>query len=231
MPAYRGTNVSRKLEKATEEDKKQRKRKKKTKQTITRAVTPIGLFEANPGKLAALDQMMAVYLPLCQQYTTLFCTQEASPDKYTDLVFETDLSDRLHRVAIQQAAGIAKSWRTNRQAAYEAYLEDLADYAEAKAKAEAQGRKQPPKRKEPEWREWNLPELRVPVIQANANVVVVEKSEDSTFVSASVFPALPASTDSVALFSARVMIGKSGMDLTWPDTLEVSPVNTHDPLS
>ena len=181
MPAYRGTNVSRKLEKATEEDKKQRKRKKKTKQTITRAVTPIGLFEANPGKLAALDQMMAVYLPLCQQYTTLFCTQEASPDKYTDAVFETDLSDRLHRVAIQQAAGIAKSWRTNRQAAYEAYLEDLADYAEAKAKAEAQGRKQPPKRKEPEWREWNLPELRVPVIQANANVVVVEKSEDSTF--------------------------------------------------
>jgi len=181
MPAYRGTNVSRKLEKATEEDKKQRKRKKKTKQTITRAVTPIGLFEANPGKLAALDQMMAVYLPLCQQYTTLFCTQEASPDKYTDLVFETDLSDRLHRVAIQQAAGIAKSWRTNRQAAYEAYLEDLADYGEAKAKAEAQGRKQPPKRKEPEWREWNLPELRVPVIQANANVVVVEKSEDSTF--------------------------------------------------
>ena len=36
-------------------------------------------------------------------------------------------------------------------------------------------------RKEPEWHEWNLPELRVPCIQANANVVVVEKSEDTTF--------------------------------------------------
>ncbi len=66
--------MSRKLEKATEEDKKQRKRKRATKQTITRAVTPIGLSEATPGKLAALDQMMAIYLPLCQQYTTLFCT-------------------------------------------------------------------------------------------------------------------------------------------------------------
>lgn len=37
------------------------------------------------------------------------------------------------------------------------------------------------KRKEPVWHEWNLPRLRVPVIQANANVVVVEKSKDSTF--------------------------------------------------
>jgi hypothetical protein len=36
-------------------------------------------------------------------------------------------------------------------------------------------------RKEPEWHEWNLPELRVPCIQANANVVAVEKSEDTTF--------------------------------------------------
>ena len=37
------------------------------------------------------------------------------------------------------------------------------------------------KRKEPQWREWNLPELRFPAIQATVNVVVVEKSEDSTF--------------------------------------------------
>ena len=29
--------------------------------------------------------------------------------------------------------------------------------------------------------EWKLPELRVPSIQPNANVVVVEKAEDSTF--------------------------------------------------
>ena len=38
-----------------------------------------------------------------------------------------------------------------------------------------------PERKEPQWREWKVPELRVPCIQANANIVVVEKSEDSIF--------------------------------------------------
>ena len=57
---------------------------------------------------------------------------------------------------MQQAAGIAKSWRTNRQNAYEAYLEDRADYAEAKAKAEASGAPLDPKRKEPEWRAWKI---------------------------------------------------------------------------
>ncbi len=173
--------VSQKPEKATEQDKKKRKRKKKTKQTLTHAVTHLRLIEANPGKLAALDQMMAVYLPLCQQYVTWFCTAETAPDNYTDPVFESDLSDRLHRVAIQQAAGIAKSWRSNRQAAYDAYLENLADYAAAKAEATASGKPLDMGRKEPEWREWNLPELRVPCLQANANVVVVEKSEDTTF--------------------------------------------------
>jgi hypothetical protein len=106
--------VSQKPETATPEEKKKRKRKKKTKQMITRAVTPIRLIEANPGKLTALDALMEVYLPLCQEYTTRFCTQQDSPDKYTHPVYATELSDRLHRVAMQQAAGIAKSWRTKR---------------------------------------------------------------------------------------------------------------------
>jgi hypothetical protein len=174
-------SMSQKPEKATEEEKKKRQRKKRTKQTLTRAVTHIRLIEANPGKLSALDQMMAVYLSLCQQYVRLFCTQEAAPDRYAPPILETELSDRLHRVAMQQAAGIAKSWRTNRQAAYEVYLEDLADYAEVKAQAETSGVPLDPTRKEPEWREWNVPELRTPCLHANANVVVVEKSEDSTF--------------------------------------------------
>ncbi|MFL5629512.1 MAG: zinc ribbon domain-containing protein [Ktedonobacteraceae bacterium] len=173
--------MSRKPKQATEETKKPRQRKKKTKQTITRAVTHIRLIEANPGKLEALDQMIAVYLPLCQRYVTLFCEAQTPPDKYADPIFETELSDRLHRVALQQAAGIAKSWRTNRQAAYDAYLEDVADYSQARAKAEDSGIAFDPKRKEPEWREWKRPVLRVPVMQANVNVVVVEKSEDSTF--------------------------------------------------
>jgi transposase len=172
--------MSHKPEKADQQEKK-RKRKKKTKQTLTHAVTPIRLSEANAGKLLALDQLMAVYLPLCQQYVTLFCRAETEPSKYAPPVVTSNLSERLHRVAIQQAAGIAQSWRTNRQAAYDAYLEDLADYAEAQASARASGKPLDPKRKEPEWREWNLPELRVPVMQANANVVVVEKSEDSIF--------------------------------------------------
>jgi hypothetical protein len=160
--------MSHKPEKANDQDQKKRKRKKRTKQTITCAVTHIRLIEANPGKLAALDQLLEVYLPLCQQYVALFCTQEPLPDKYTDPVLATVLSDRLHRVAMQQAAGIAKSWRTNRQAAYDAYLEDLADYAQAKSKATASGMPLEPKRIEPTWKEWNLPELRVSAIQANA---------------------------------------------------------------
>ncbi len=124
---------------------------------------------------------MCYYLSLCQRYVSLFCTQEVEPSKYTTPVLETELSDRLHRVALHQAAGIAQSWRTNRQAAYEAYLEDLAAYAEARAKAEISTVSLDPNRQEPSWKEWNLPELRVPCLQANANVVVVEKAQDTTF--------------------------------------------------
>ena len=168
-------------QRATEEEKKKRKRKKKTKQRITRSVTHIRLIEANPGKLDALDHLVVAYLALTQQYVTLFCEAETSPDPFAAPIFETELSDRWHRVAMQQAAGIAKSWRTNRQNAYEAYLEDMADYAKAKAKAEASGTPFDPKWREPVWRQWKIPEVRVPCIQANANVVVVEKSQDSTF--------------------------------------------------
>jgi hypothetical protein len=169
-----GTGVSRKPEKATAEAKKQRQRKKKTKQTITRALTHIRLIEANAGKLEALDQLVVEYLALTQEYVTHFCTA-AEPNQYAEPVFETVLSQRWHRVAIQQAAGIARAFRTNHENAYQAYLEDLADWKLW------QEQHPDPTRKEPAWREWNLPELRVPAIQANANVVVVEPSEDSTF--------------------------------------------------
>ena len=166
---------------ATAAESKKRKRTRVTKRMITRAVTHIRLSEANPGKLDALDHLVGAYLALTQQYVTLFCEAETSPDKFAVPIFETELSDRWHRVAIQQAAGIAKSWRTNRQHAYEAYLEEMADDAEATAKAEASGAALDLKRREPAWHEWKLPEVRVPSIQANANVVVLEKSEDSTF--------------------------------------------------
>src|SRR5713101_6470536 len=171
--------VSQKPQPQRDEEKK--KRKKKSKQTITRAVPHIRLSEANPGKLDALDQLVVVFQALCQQYVTLWCTTAGTPDRYATPVFASQLSERWQRVAMQQAAGIAKSWNTNRQAAYDAYLEELADYAEAAARAESSGIPIGPKRTEPVWREWNVPELRVPSIQANANVVVIEPSEDSSF--------------------------------------------------
>jgi len=64
-------------------------------------------------------------LALCQQYVTLFCTDE-HPDKFRATCFVTPLSERWQRVAIQQAAGIAQSWRTNRAQGYQDYLDDLA---------------------------------------------------------------------------------------------------------
>ena len=51
-------------------------RKRKTKRTITRAVTHIPLIEANPGKLEALNRVATAYISLCQQYVTLFCTDQ-----------------------------------------------------------------------------------------------------------------------------------------------------------
>ncbi len=146
-------------------------------QTITRAVTHIRLQEVNPGKLAALDAVAEVYLPLCQQYVTLFCTEEA-PDKFRDTCVATPLSERWHRVAIQQAAGIAQSWRTNRANAYQTYLEEVADFQERQGSADADARSN---EKAPEWKKWNIPTLKHPCIQANVNVVALEPSQDSTF--------------------------------------------------
>ena len=91
------------------------------------------------------------------------------------------LSDKQSFLFDTRAKGIATSWRTNRQAAYETYLQDLAHYTAVKAQAQAEGRALDSKRTEPQWREWKLPTLRVPAIQANANVVVVEPSTTSTF--------------------------------------------------
>jgi Putative transposase DNA-binding domain len=149
--------------------------KRKRKKKLTLAVSHIRLVETNPGKLDALDQLAQVYMDLCQHYVTVFCTEQ-EPDKYHAPLFETALSERWHRVAIQHAAGISQSWRTNRDNAYQAYLEDRASYQENQASPHPD-----PKRKEPTWTEWNTPTLRTTCIQANVNVVVLEPSEESTF--------------------------------------------------
>jgi hypothetical protein len=70
---------------------RQRSRRPDTAQRITKAVTHIRLIEANPGKLVALDALAPVYLALCQQYVSLFCTDE-SPNKFHAPVFATPLS-------------------------------------------------------------------------------------------------------------------------------------------
>src|SRR6266702_5813821 len=155
--------------------RRRRYQRQNTAQRITKAVAHIRLIEANPGKLAALDALAPVYLALCQQYVTLFCTGE-QPDKFHAPVFSTPLSERWHRVAIQQAAGIAQSWRTNRANAYQDYLDDLLDYREQQA-----GGTLDPLIEEPTWKEWDVPTLRQTCIQANANVIVLEPSQDSTF--------------------------------------------------
>jgi hypothetical protein len=144
-------------------------------QTLTKAVTHIRLEAINAGKLAALDELAPVYLALCQQYITLFCTDE-HPDKFHATCFATPLSERWHRVAIQQAAGIAQSWRTNREQAYQDYMDDLLDYYEQQAEGTLD-----PQAEEPIWREWNVPVLRQTYIQANVNVVELERAQDSTF--------------------------------------------------
>jgi transposase len=144
-------------------------------QRITKAVTHIRLLEANAGKLAALDTLATAYLALCQRYVTFFCTEER-PNKLRDPLFQTPLSERWHRVAIQQAAGIAKSWRSNRAAAYQQYQNDRLRYQKQQADGTLDA-----KATEPQWCEWNVPVLRTPCIQANVNVVKLEPSHDSTY--------------------------------------------------
>ena len=143
--------------------------------TITRSVTHIRLAEANSVKLAALDAVAAVYLPLCQQYVTYFCT-EAEPDRFCPTIFKTSLSERWHRVAIQQAAGIAKSWRTNRERTYQDYLDDLLEYHDREARGKLEEREE-----EPIWCEWNTPALKRTCIQATMTVVLLEHSLTDTF--------------------------------------------------
>jgi hypothetical protein len=144
-------------------------------QTITRAVTHIRLGEANSGKLAALDELAQVYLTLCQRYVTLFCTDQ-SPDKFHPTCFDTPMSERWHRVAIQQAAGIARAFHANRTQAYQDYVDDLLGYHEQQAEGILDKED-----KEPVWREWSIPMLRQTCIQANVNVAVLEPAQDSTF--------------------------------------------------
>jgi hypothetical protein len=126
----------------------------------TRAVTHIRLCAANNAKVAALDALAAEFMALCQRYVTFFCA-EAEPNGFSDPCFPSPLSQRWQRVAIQQAAGVARSWRANHERAQE----DFADHLVSSLEEEHVPEEEPPT-----WKPWQTPTLRKSVIQANANV-------------------------------------------------------------
>ena len=138
---------------------------------LTRAITHIRLCAVNDAKVMALDALAGEYTALCQQYVTYFCA-EAEPNAYADPCFLSLLSQRWQRVAIQQAAGIAKSWRTNHQRAQEEFADTLAQWYEEDHFTEEES---------PEWKPWQIPTLRKTVIQANANVALLQPSQASAF--------------------------------------------------
>ena len=169
----------------------------------------IRLGNANVGKLAQLDLLANAYMELCQAYTTAFCTT-VEPNPYIDPWIATPLSARWQRVAIQHAAGIARSWRSNHDRAYQEHLEDCAHYAQL----------QHPRHTPPTWKEWNTPVLKQVVIQANANVVALERPN----VPAQEQPAADAAAQERAMVRAfdywlRVSTLEKGKPLYLPVTL------------
>ena len=108
---------------------------------------------------------------LCQQYVTLFCA-EAEPNGFSDPFFPSPLSQRWQRVAIQQAAGIAKSWCANHQRAQEDFADILASWLEEE---------HAPEEEPPEWTPWQIPTLKKTAIQANANVALLQPGQGTSF--------------------------------------------------
>jgi hypothetical protein len=125
----------------------------------------------NDAKVTTLDALAAEYIALCQQYVTDFCT-ETDPDGYAAPCFPSPLSQRWQRVAIQQAAGIARSWRFNHQRAQEEFVDVFAAWLEEEHL---------PEDIPPECTPWRTPTLKKTVIQGNANVALLQPSQDSSF--------------------------------------------------
>ena len=152
------------------------KKKKTAGTSLTRAIHHIRLAAVNSGKLAALDALWEAYKPLCEQYIRLFC-DEVEPDALAEPCYLSLLSARWQRVAIQQAAGITKSWHSNRRNALKAFNDKLAYYKSLDPiKQQA--------RKKPVWDAPEIPTLHSVSIQANENValqVALEKSTESSF--------------------------------------------------
>jgi putative transposase len=114
---------------------------------VKKAITHLKLDQANPGKLAKLDELAAEHQRVVQAYVNWLIAHEVrEPDKYADIPEAevlTHLSDRWQRCMWQQACGIVQSWYSNERT--------------------------------------NPPILKNICLQANANVVKLEKSDTPTF--------------------------------------------------
>jgi hypothetical protein len=144
---------------------------------LTRAVTPMRRCAATTAKVAALDALVAALdalaaadTALSQPYVTHFCA-EAEPKGFSDPCVPSPLAHRWQRVAIQQAAGIARSWRTTHQRAQE----DCADHFAAWLEEE-----QAPEEAPPPWKPWRTPTLRKAVIQATATVALLHPGQGTS---------------------------------------------------
>src|SRR5664279_2065983 len=176
--------------------------KKQSLPELTRAVHNIRLAEVNTGKLASLDAVWAAYQPLCEQYVQLFCG-DVKPDAEIDFCFGSALSARWQREAIRQAAGIAKSWRSNRKRRWAEYSSKLAWY-------ESLTEKEQSVRKKPEWAEPCIPELHQVSIQASTNVAEQVAGNDKRVL------ALEAASNSTYDFWLRLSTMAKGKPLYLP---------------
>src|SRR5258708_18087663 len=75
-----------------------------------------------------------------------------------------------------QAGGLARGWGSTGPTASQQYQTDLEQYQKHQADGQVAA-----DAKEPRSREWNVPTLREPCIQANVNVVKLETSQESSF--------------------------------------------------
>ena len=176
--------------------------KKQSEPKLTRAIHSIRLAEVNAGKLAALDAVWIAYKLLCEQYLALFCTQ-VKPNAEIEFRFGSSLSARWQREAVRQAAGIAKSWLSNRKRRWGEYNGKVKWY-------ESLDDKDKHARKKPEWIEPLLPELHQVSIQASTNVAEQVKSTDERVL------ALEAAKDTVFDFWLRLSTLTKGEPLYFP---------------
>jgi hypothetical protein len=84
---------------------------------IKKAVTHLKLAQANPSKLARLDELAVEHQRVVQAYVNWLITHEArEPNKYgliPEAEIPTPLSARWQRCMWQQACGIVQSWYSN----------------------------------------------------------------------------------------------------------------------